>query len=46
MTRQGNDFTFFEFEMLRHCDGVIGGAGAFYSTAAMAGGKPYTTYRD
>ena len=46
MTRQGNDFTFFEFEMLRQCDGVIGGAGAFYSTAAMAGGKPYTTYRD
>lgn len=46
MTRQGNDFAFFEFEMLRHCDGVIGGAGAFYSTAAMAGGKPYTTYRD
>lgn len=46
MTRQGNDFAFFEFDLLRRCDGVIGGAGAFYSTAAMAGGKPYTTYRD
>jgi len=46
MTRQGNDFTFFEFDLLRRCDGIIGGAGAFYRTAAMAGGKPYVTYRD
>lgn len=46
MTREGNNFTFFEFELLRRCDGVIGGAGAFYSIAAMAGGKPYITYRD
>lgn len=46
MTRQGSDFTFFEFDLLRRCDGIIGGAGAFYRIAAMAGGKPYITYRD
>ena len=46
MTRQGNDFTFFEFDLLRRCDGIVGGAGAFYRIAAMAGGIPYITYRD
>jgi hypothetical protein len=46
MTRAGNDFLFFEFDLLSRCDAIIGGAGAFYSVAAMAGGKPHTTYRE
>jgi hypothetical protein len=39
MDREPFDHAIVEFMILRSCDLVIGGAGGFWSTAAMAGGR-------